>query len=79
MQWQDSHNSISLTATVERWGTEFDVHWTFKNKPETAHYKRRVVGPNGEVCRDEGVEPENVPREVRAEFEGRLRDMVKHT
>ena len=81
MSWQEVVNSVSIEREVEQWDCEFTEHWTFKNNTftEETHYKLRVVGPNGESCKRQEIEPENVPEEVREKFLGILLNMSDNT
>lgn len=68
----DTENwSIKMTRTVHKWYWNFEEHWTYKVRDGEVSYKLRVVGPNGEVSREE-LEPESTLPEVRQAFEDKL-------
>jgi len=71
---------VEVRRQITEWYTEFDEIWTCsvavdaRNPAGQCRYSVRVVGPNGEACKESQLEPESVPTEVRDKF----RSMFSH-
>jgi len=74
----NGHWSLKLTRDVEQWNNEFTEHWTYNHEVGSVYYKLRVVGPNGEACRREELDKDDVPRDVRAAFEDEFHEAKKN-
>jgi len=74
---------IELEFEENQWYSEFTKIWTCSiaidaTNPDPCRYGLRVVGPNGEAAKQTQLEPESVPREIRAEFEDAFREGATH-
>lgn len=74
---------VEVERDTTEWYSTFTEYWTCSvavdaEKPAgEVRYSVRVVGPNGEACKNVQIEPEDVPRDVRAKFEEMFRDAAK--